>query len=263
MKTIVEEIHNEFDTAADRMLAEANEILAVGFEVQKEARLASLGFARSKQATAVDKASEAAKLIQHYKHSYPAHKFITEDAVRDICKRYKLLLGGVDKFVGDVPEKNLAEIESFVVKEEDYKKPFEWMSGLSWFNSPSTFGWLDEIQSTGRMFRAGVDPVSIDTETTGIVTARARQTGKTSDMLQAYGMALHAQSEKKAKEAIKPKFEICAPEKDFNTQNMKKKGHKLVPEDPIVLCPVKGGYLVVSKWGLEASDPSVLDERMN
>jgi hypothetical protein len=34
-------------------------------------------------------------------------------------------------------------------------------------------------------------------------------------------------------------------------------------KDPIVLKPVNGGFLIVSKWGLEASDEIVINERMN
>jgi hypothetical protein len=34
-------------------------------------------------------------------------------------------------------------------------------------------------------------------------------------------------------------------------------------KDPIVMKPVNGGFLIVSKWGLEASDEIVINERMN
>ena len=63
----------------------------------------------------------------------------------------------------------------------------------------------------------------------------------------------------------KPPFSICAPIKDFDTERLRiKDGYKLceIP-DPIVLQPVKGGYLVVSKWGLEASDGIVVNQQMN
>lgn len=63
----------------------------------------------------------------------------------------------------------------------------------------------------------------------------------------------------------KPELKICAPAKDFYTQGMKVEGHKLVQDikDPIVLQPVTGGYLIVSKWGLEAEDPALLNEKQN
>ena len=34
-------------------------------------------------------------------------------------------------------------------------------------------------------------------------------------------------------------------------------------KDPIVLKPVNGGFLIISKWGLEASDEIVINEKMN
>jgi hypothetical protein len=33
--------------------------------------------------------------------------------------------------------------------------------------------------------------------------------------------------------------------------------------DPIVLQPVNGGYLIVSKWGLEGEDAELTNEKMN
>jgi ABC-type molybdate transport system permease subunit len=43
-------------------------------------------------------------------------------------------------------------------------------------------------------------------------------------------------------------------------------GHKLVDiikDDPIVLQPVKEGYLIVSAWGIEASDKEVQNSKFN
>lgn len=243
MKTVVEEIHAEFDTASEVMLAEANQIIKTGFSVEKEARLQNLGFARSKAASAHDKATEQAKVIAHYQQTYPLNKFITDDAVEQICKKYNLVLGAVSSFIGDVPEKNLVEIENFKVKEKDYKHAFSWLEPLNFNN-----------------FIFGVDPVqnTWDVETSA---GPGRSIRPWSLQVQMYEQALR--DFPTAKEPIKPKFEICAPEKDFNTQGLKKKGHKLVPEDPIVLCPVKGGYLVVSKWGIEASDVDLVNPQMN
>lgn len=268
MKTnqeLVKEIHTEFDTAADEMLAEANIILNIGFSQQKEDRLAKLGFARSKQAVEVDKAGEQKKLILQYRQTYPAHKFVTEEVVKQICEKYGLLLGGVSNFIGEVPEKNLAEIEAFKVKKEDYRDTNSWGSGMdSWATS--------FLQTESRLFRSGIDPFSptwgIDPATPmGFITSKPRRWGTGSDLAQAYSTAMWADYRKKEAEKSlfheKPLFQICAPENEFNTQGLKKVGHELVPEDPIVLCPVTGGYLVVTKWGLEASDPSVRDERMN
>jgi hypothetical protein len=40
-------------------------------------------------------------------------------------------------------------------------------------------------------------------------------------------------------------------------------GGRIVKDDPIVLQPVDGGYLVVTAWGDEASDPLVVNANRN
>lgn len=52
---------------------------------------------------------------------------------------------------------------------------------------------------------------------------------------------------------------IIAPEEKIDTYGLVKHGHKLMINDPIVLQPVQGGYLIVSSWGLEAGDPLVIN----
>ena len=59
---------------------------------------------------------------------------------------------------------------------------------------------------------------------------------------------------------------IIATKDQLNMKNTRVQGHKLVDivkEDPIVLQPVKNGYLIVSAWGVEASDKEVQNSRFN
>ena len=59
---------------------------------------------------------------------------------------------------------------------------------------------------------------------------------------------------------------IVATKDQLNMKNARVQGHKLVDivkEDPIVLQPVKDGYLIVSAWGVEASDKEVQNPRFN
>lgn len=56
---------------------------------------------------------------------------------------------------------------------------------------------------------------------------------------------------------------ICAPIKDFDTKHLKLEGTNLVPKDPIVLKPVNNGFLILSKWGLEANDQDLINETDN
>jgi len=59
---------------------------------------------------------------------------------------------------------------------------------------------------------------------------------------------------------------IVATKDQLNMKNARVQGHKLVDivkEDPIVLQPVKNGYLIVSAWGIEASDKEVQNPKFN
>lgn len=68
----------------------------------------------------------------------------------------------------------------------------------------------------------------------------------------------------KDKEPVKPtnKFKICAPITDMETLGNRIVGHQIIP-DPIVLHAVKGGYLIVTAWGYEASDRAIVNEINN
>lgn len=56
---------------------------------------------------------------------------------------------------------------------------------------------------------------------------------------------------------------VMAPDSKLNTEGQIKDGHVLKNDDPIVLQPVKEGYLIVTSWGLEASDPMIVNEINN
>jgi len=59
---------------------------------------------------------------------------------------------------------------------------------------------------------------------------------------------------------------IIATKDQLNMKNASVQGHKLVDivkDDPIVLQPVKNGYLIVSAWGIEASDKEVQNPIFN
>ena len=59
---------------------------------------------------------------------------------------------------------------------------------------------------------------------------------------------------------------IIATRDQLNMKSARVQGHKLmdiVKDDPIVLQPVKNGYLIVSAWGVEASDKEVQNSRFN
>jgi len=64
-----------------------------------------------------------------------------------------------------------------------------------------------------------------------------------------------------------PQYSIAAPEKDMEISSLyEKKGWRIfkkTPPDPVVFCKVRGGYLIITAWGDEASDEEVVNQKMN
>jgi hypothetical protein len=245
---IIAEIHEEFDSSTERLLNEAKEILSKNdsSKIEKANRLKRIGFSSSKtveeaqeQVNAAAKSKELSENIVYFKQHYPFNKFINETEVERICKKYGLLCGEASKYIGEIPEKNLSEIEAFKLRKEDLQVKYSYMG-------------IDDLRSQliWESFRGRQNIF-------GGLQSRS--------YLQQSMPLYQAKSDKREDEYEKPEFKICAPVKDFNTEYMSiEDGYKLsnIP-DPIVLQPVKGGYLIVSKWGLEGEDKELVNEVLN
>lgn len=128
-KATVLMIHEEFDSASARLLLEANRILSTAQPLPSSAvlaKVASLGFTNMKMVTESteilrtrEQAKNVAELVEHYSRWYPQNKFITHEEVTQICKKYGLLHGFPDSFIGDMPEKNQRELIAFKCRDED------------------------------------------------------------------------------------------------------------------------------------------------
>jgi hypothetical protein len=220
---IIAEIHSEFDSASEKLLQEAKDIIIK--DNDKGDRLARLGFSSAKPVKENEDVRKAqrdsryvSERVSYFNQWYPHNKFITEEAVEKICGKYGLVCASANFYKGDVPEKNLVEMEQFVLRKED--EVIDLMSGF-------------------------------------VESFRSRLLGFHGEEFMSY-----ASNEGRS---TRRSFKICAPEKDFDTSRLTKQGHKMelsIP-DPIVLQPVKGGYLIVTKWGLEASDDLVKNEKSN
>lgn len=244
-QVVIAEIHNEFDTATEKLLNEAKSILSGDYNIEKGERLKKVGFVSAKKAveaseiTVKKEANEKlANLIEYYSIHYPNNKFITEDKVKNICQKYGLLFAETKYYISDVPEKNLSEIENFKLRQEDMEVYkcfwYKWVNGTH-------FGYYYRYNE------------KVEGSQWGYLKNSTRGTF--------YGMP------ENTTEYYEPNpLKICASIKDFNTKNMRIEDEyklELNLPDPIVLQPVKGGYLIVSKWGLEASDETLVNEKMN
>lgn len=240
-QALIAEIHEEFDTATDKLLAQAKDILCkeVG---SKGERLKKLGFISTKSASEAETLIrqqeynlEISERVEYFRTYYPNQKFITEVLVSHICKKYGLLFGDASYYIGDVPEKNIVEMENFKLREDDLDKL------LHGYVTTGTNGRL--VMTKEKTAHFGYLQMGL------------------------FGLNFIAVEDKASTHHYDAKpYKICASVKDFDTHNMRiEDGYKLQQNlpDPIVLQPVKGGYLIVTKWGLEASDELVVNEINN
>lgn len=256
----VEEIHQAFDTAGERALLEAKNILAKVTSNEKQENvelLKKLGFNSAAMVTeqagvnkSITENQFKVKVVEKYAQAYPQYKFIFIDQVVELCKKYGLLCAPVGMYKGNVPTKNLKEIEAFKVSNDDVYRT-------------DSQGIRDRLQFD---LRKGdfLSQTEFDRKST---EERNRIRGPQSDMQimrmnHHYGASAHYTEGKFQKV---PLF-ICAPKNEINIGPFDRvedvfAGYEI--KDPIVLHFVKDGFLVVSKWGPEANDPILLNEKMN
>ena len=116
------EVHNEFELAGEKLLTEAKKHLDSTkiFNEQKVNLLKKFGFTKTKEVVETEqkielkrKNAEIMEYILYYSKQYPFNKFITEESVMNICKKYGLVFGDVCDFTGFVPGEKLELISQF------------------------------------------------------------------------------------------------------------------------------------------------------
>lgn len=283
------DIHAEFYSAEEKLLQEAKAVLEdhAGRKAQIADRISRLGFrsARPVKSSAefASKRADAADLahhIEYYRERYPLNKFITEAEVQRICKKYGLLLGEAANYTGDIPEKNLENIERFVLRKKDYHQSISYSTG-DWRMPSSLSGW-HTFMTTPHTFMTtpnaspgvGFDGMIPAILTTGTGTVSQiywesfKQIGPGIAGYDPVKIDDYVQDKPKKKTSKvpklqKPPFKICAPERDFHTSGYVVKEGYILVYDPVVLQPVKKGYLIVDAWGEEASDELVMNPVKN
>lgn len=276
---LIKELHNEFDSAPERLLKEAlaiisqNEKIKVGVESSledKAKRLKRLGFnstdvvlklneiknRNEQKDQVIQEETEKAKIFEFYNKRFPECKFLPEDEFNRICHKYGLVYAPVEHYTQTVPDENLEEIENntphiskdiapkgiyyvhykiYDYKHDNYVTPEE---SKNWENplmiesdfEPSAPRWvirqmLQEKYNTTKEIH--LSP------------------GVTMDIVDKSGLF------------------IAAPKNHFNTENLTFDGkygfftlnRKIIKTDPVVFKYVKGGLLIISKWGIVGKDP--------
>lgn len=265
---LIEEIHRSFNSVGDKLLADAQATLAGtdAVSLQKGARLAAAGFVNTRQVKQTQqqaaKAAEARELqglILAYALRYPTNKFITRQHVDQIAAKYNLVVGDTSAYTGFVPDKNLREIEAFNSRFQAGDKPVEQIRITAYkYDSIRT----SENSQARALFPDGL--VSLNDDRLSLGSSNAviypGPLGKRSHELAFIDNYERVNSSAQL---------ICAPAADMDLSQLKQQnGHwfkttQVHVPDPVVLQPVKGGYLIVTAWGDEASDPLVVNHQNN
>src|ERR1044072_9231628 len=102
---IIAEIHNEFDSASERLLKDAKDIIAT--DTGKSDRLRQLGFVNAKPVKEVEDVRKSqhdsrqlAERVAYFSQRYPHNKFITEESVQKICEKYGLVFANASYYKG-------------------------------------------------------------------------------------------------------------------------------------------------------------------
>ncbi len=287
---LIDEIHHEFDSAQDRLLIQAEDILKAidipdktNMERQAE-RLKSIGFINTPTVSKGDElkkqrqdniqkvveTKEQADTIQYYKQTYPFLKFITEDELNRICQKYGLIHAPVGNYIKEVPEKNIRNIEraqalkgkdvreleyKFIPRDDD-KERFEIF--------------LKSIGKTNNIFKKGEDIALLNKYSKSFKNVKTNPFGleSTTWLYDIWGNTGENgyYSFSKIETINKQGLFIAAPPSHFNLEGLKKKSEygffeviQTEIKDPIVFRYVNGGIQIITKWGLEAEDPLLVN----
>lgn len=291
-RSIIEQIHNEFDTAPDRLLQQAIQILEkegnakIQLESQiseKAKRLEKIGFVKndavvkkqqidsitkSKQYV-IDMSTKEAETINHYSRNYPFLKFLTEPELDRICEKYGLIYAPVSYYKETVPDKNLREIENaqplnvndklnelvsweFINTRENYKLTYD---KIVTFLGNKTIFTEDEIKKIFKQHLPHKGNFGISSyECLNLFYYISGEI---------FNNAIVCDGIKHVED--RRGYFIAAPKEHFDltdlTENKENKGFykrtSVIYKDPIVFRYVKGGIQVITKWGLEADDEAL------
>jgi hypothetical protein len=295
---LIAEIHNEFDTAQDRLLDQATTLLnslQITTESRLEqvaARLSKIGFVntptvqkatqlkekRKEEENLLVTTKEQADLIQYYKFNYPFLKFLTEEELNRICEKYNLIHAPIANYIKEVPEKNLREIEQAQkLKSEDEPETLYRFKLRFQSEKPIEKAFLSALGKSEPIFtRNELHKLLLRyyTKYGANTWVPVDMSGFSSVAFLEITRALPGVPQSSlydSWEAIsKSGLFIAAPKSHFNLQGLSKKSKygffnvlRTEVKDPIVFRYVKGGVQVLSKWGLESEDPSLVVEKFN
>jgi hypothetical protein len=179
----------------------------------------------------------------YYKEKYPFLKFITDKQLDRLCKKYSLVYAPVGNYTGNVPDKNLEEIKNARIDEKDFM-------GVTFTVKMSDKEMRKKVVISEERFK-------IERVRFSPFSELAKEAGFKYPYLDYYTRKTFT------KDDSKQGLFIAAGKSQFNLNGLKKLKPTAYVPDPIVFRFVKGGVLVISKWGDEANDPELVVAELN
>lgn len=189
----------------------------------------------------IEKEKNERKMLNDLRVKYPQRKFVHAKDMKDLCEKYSLSLGYTTHYTGDLPEKNLLEIEKYV-------KPKEALHIVKTYKSEVVYvPYTGTGLGRGQHYERKIEQFVI----TEIVE-------KKMDGVEMYLLNRTSDIEVNT-------FIIACPAKDLTQKIGESKVISMTPKDPIVMFPVGNENVmeIVTRWGLEASDPVLLNPNNN
>lgn len=170
------------------------------------------------------------ELTNKYRIEYPGYKFIPTKVFDDVCERYNLYTSTPERYIKEVPDKNLQEIENFIGK-----------YGTVW-------------QRIGTFVMEGGKTIEKE--------SKHREEVENVESMKGYlfGSYYYTNIVETAK------IDITAPIDHFNLDKSEISGRvirDIKVEDPIVSRPVEGGRIIISVWDKEADIPEIKNNEWN
>jgi hypothetical protein len=271
------EIQQEVLTMQEDLLRQANDILSKAKEKAKHSEgLKALGFIGAAQALdrAIDRAKWLDDLVDMYSFEYPGLKFIPQEVMDSVCRKYGLAIGHVSRYIGEVPEWALAQIAA-------NKHHFDHVE----IYDQAHYDAVREKELARRFElaeEAGIDTVTISegaltalwSKTVGAHMGPGRQA--TYKLDNGKWICVYSRSGGQSDDYLPPSagnirvldITLAAPRAEMRlaaNEEVMENGEIRVVEsqDPIVCKKVDGGFIVVAAWGEEGQDPRVFNTSSN
>lgn len=225
------EIHHEFHTAADKLVLEARTIIAeaASKNVSKVSRLEALGFKQAAQVTELKPLQQKAELSKEQIESLNYYTLNYPNNKFITEEQVKIICHKYNLVCGDV-----GRFTGFI--------PDKNLKDIEKFKLKSEDHYKDKSEST-----YGKDIGKI-------IDDGGRSSREYPSLFKIIKGNIN-------------NLQICAPVKDMDLKGLELiEGYKLTKKhipDPVVLQPVKNGYLILTAWGDEASDELVVNNKFN